>query len=810
MNKKSIATVASIVVLLGIIGGGAYFFIGKLNNQSRVNNLQLAESYIENNDFDKALTILNDLLAKNSEDSTAQELLEQLKLKKQNLEELNNLKEKLVNEIKNNILQVFEVNSLKEFDDLKTELIKIDPENSELKKIESNYQDLKDSLKRKTDVLINSIASAKTTEEVMDIKKVSDDILDEVKNTFVKSQVFDADTMISEILKNNPENRLAKSLKEKISTLKKEMQSKEEKEKLQKKLDELFERVDQLIANKQFKEAETLRKEILNLDPTNETAKNLKSSIERKEKEAILQEKVDDILKKVNKAIEKGDLEEAESLRQELIKLDPANEEVNRIKEKIAAKKNEMASEKERAIEREIQSLIKSAQSKVKENKNLEAEDFYNKVLLIDSNRIEALKGLADISISNAEKDKSEIPRAIRRILRVLEQEPGNVKYLTYLSDLYERSGDYKNQIDVLNRLISLKPSAESFVKAGIASFKINDFKSAESYFTKAIEFDPKYPDTYYPFALTFEQLGENKKRGDMLVKAVNLRPNHAASNYELGRFLTDNEDFAGALPLFLKAYELNNTSVKYQMGVALAYYNLNQFDKSVAIYESIIKLDQTISEVYYNLSMARMKLGEFDTALRDISLAINLKPDSPIYLYTIGLISEALGKNDNATTFYLNAIKLDNKYYKPMLNLGNIYDRFGRYQDGLTILKMAYALAPKDQGVRFSLGTSFLHNKMYKEALVLLEEAYNKDPESLLKQFTLCLAYTEIGENEKAEKGYKEIIEKDPNYIDAYFYLGQILFTMDRKDESRTYFTKVLELNPDYIYKDKVNEFLQ
>lgn len=865
MNKRSTILIVSTIFILGLVASGALFFINKSSKLNERNkNLELVENYAENREYAKALDLLSDLLEIYADDAEIIQLVASLVKDKEEFERAEKLKAEQVEKFQKSSEAIFRDNVLDELIQLENELLKIDPENPVLKEILEDIKREKEKLIKKVDILINSIFNAKTDEEVKELQQMISDILEETKNDFIRSQIENAQKLKDEILLIDSGNELAIQMDKTLTIMKKQLETQEEKAAFKKKIDNMLNETEKLLSENMFDEAEQIRKRVMELDPENKTAIALEDKIVKMEEEKILKDKVDNLLEramtsfsnrklesaeeirqeilkldpsnkaaldlkdkiekktqeilnesideladKANSAIDKGQLEFAESLRQELIKLDPKNPKINELKYKIDKKRTEL---KEKAIQDKkdaIAKLIKQATDNLKSNNLSVSEDQFNKALVLDNNNIAAFKGLADVSIKNSENDPSEIPRTIRKILKVLSKEPDNLKYLISLSEFYEKSQDYSNELNVLQKILKISPDTEYYVKAGIASYKITMFDEAKTYLYMAKDLDPTFPGIYYPLALTFEKLKDSEKREIMLKKGIELRPNHAATIYELGRYYTDEKQYKDALDLFVTALSLNEDSTKYKIGVAKAYLNLEEYDKSIAINEKILELDKTKSEVYGNLSIAKYKLGQFDAALTDISLAIKLKSDVPEYLYTIGQISEALGNDDYALTYYLTAIKLDRSYYKPMLNLGNIYDKLGNYENGLTILKLAYDINPDDPNVRASLGTSYLHNEMYEESLILLEESYANDKESALKLYNLSVAYTQVGESVKAENGYKDVIELDPSYFDAYYNLGQLLFTLDRKDEARTYFKQVLELNSDYEFKDKIEELL-
>ncbi|MGL1891526.1 MAG: tetratricopeptide repeat protein [Spirochaetaceae bacterium] len=776
----------------------------------------------------------NNPILKTIEDIIMQRTLDHEKIKKQ------------VSDLAQNIYSVIEDSTKDSLDLLSKELLKLDPKNPLPKQIKSDQElnnNKKQDIKNKTDNLEDNIDSI-----------FSENLIIEAEDALDKNNLIKAEALINEVLKIDPQNAVAKELKIRIDRRKesnKILKKAEEaltdnnileaerlaKEALKvdpdnslvsdfediikrsKEFQDKVESAKKSFDEGNFSEADKLIKEVLKADPTNFTAKDLRDKLEDNKS-------VDELLNDAKLAFAQGDEIEAERIIDKVLKREPNNTEANKLKTKIEEKK-------------EIDKLIQEATSALNNNDIEKAEELLNKALEIDSNNadVQELKEkvedvLKQLSDKYSDKSKELIQEASKvdttdskaddlkkeiednkdlkdKLLDQAETPKKSYEELVSIATLYRENGDYLKELDTIDDILEIKLTAEYYVKAGIASYKVTKYTNAIGYFQKAINLDNNYPETYYPMALTYARLEDDLKREETLNKGIELRPNHASSQYELGRLYTDHEDYDRALELFIKAKSLDESSVKFQMGVALAYFNLEDYSESIEIYESILSLDKSKSEVYYNLSLARAKISDYDSALTDITKAIEIDPELAKYHYTKGEISEALGDENSAAGHYLNAVKLDNYYYKPMLNLGNIYDRVGRFEDAIKLLQFALKLKPNDPNIKFSLGAAYLHNKDYAESLILLEEAHINDKESAFKLYNLSLAYTEVGESIKAEDGFKRVIELDNNFIDAYYYLGELLFSIDKKDESRTYFQKVLELNPDYIFKDKISEYL-
>lgn len=75
-------------------------------------------------------------------------------------------------------------------------------------------------------------------------------------------------------------------------------------------------------------------------------------------------------------------------------------------------------------------------------------------------------------------------------------------------------------------------------------------------------------------------------------------------------------------------AKQVNVLSATDWLKKGLAFYNSNDFDRSIGIYSKAIEIDPYYAFAYYNRGTAYYDKGQYDRAIEDYNKAISLKPD--------------------------------------------------------------------------------------------------------------------------------------------------------------------------------------
>ena len=142
---------------------------------------------------------------------------------------------------------------------------------------------------------------------------------------------------------------------------------------------------------------------------------------------------------------------------------------------------------------------------------------------------------------------------------------PKDAEAWYHLSDLYERSEMYLEEVNALQKVIAIDPQrGYAYVKLGNSYSRLGQYQEAVKSYTKAIKFFPKNPVLYNNVAIAYGKLGEKDDEILALQKAIALRPRYSTARYNLGIALLKKGKRSEAL---VQYHELD----KFDSGVAAA-----------------------------------------------------------------------------------------------------------------------------------------------------------------------------------------------------------------------------------------------
>ena len=162
------------------------------------------------------------------------------------------------------------------------------------------------------------------------------------------------------------------------------------------------------------------------------------------------------------------------------------------------------------------------------------------------------------------------------------------------------------------------KELARVYISRGTARYwKKDEFDTAITDYTNAIELDPEYAEAY---------------------------------NYRGIAYLS-NGDFDNAIADYTEAIELDQEFTDAYKDRATAYFGSSDFDNAITDYTKAIQLDPDDTNTYNYRGLAHFGNSEVDKAIDDFRRAIQLKPDSAAAYYNRGIIQLSLQNWEEAKT---------------------------------------------------------------------------------------------------------------------------------------------------------------
>ena len=91
--------------------------------------------------------------------------------------------------------------------------------------------------------------------------------------------------------------------------------------------------------------------------------------------------------------------------------------------------------------------------------------------------------------------------------------------------------------------------------------------------------------------------------------KAIEIKPDYAEANYELGRIYFDKKDFETSLPYMQKAAKVKYTSAEYLVALGDNYRALNRCNYAMPPYGNSLGFDDKNPAAYYGMGLCYIEL---------------------------------------------------------------------------------------------------------------------------------------------------------------------------------------------------------
>jgi tetratricopeptide (TPR) repeat protein len=231
-------------------------------------------------------------------------------------------------------------------------------------------------------------------------------------------------------------------------------------------------------------------------------------------------------------------------------------------------------------------------------------------------------------------------------------------------------------------------------IRKGNTFFNKSDFHKAVTFYSKALNVNPKNAETYFNRGrarIDLKTYSEALKDFDSTLK-YNVMYAAAYNNRALCKSNLD--DNLGAINDYTKAIEISPTVPLYYLNRGICYEeDFAEHEKAIVDYNKVLELDSLNFEAYNNRGNSRLKLKNYTDAILDLSKAIQLKPDFGLAYNNRGYCKSMLGDYEEAIKDLDFAEKIYPTYIFIYSNRGNIFLKLNRITDACSNWKRAIEL---------------------------------------------------------------------------------------------------------------------
>jgi tetratricopeptide (TPR) repeat protein len=242
----------------------------------------------------------------------------------------------------------------------------------------------------------------------------------------------------------------------------------------------------------------------------------------------------------------------------------------------------------------------------------------------------------------------------------------------------------------------------------------------------------------------------EEINRGMEIISEVSM---HAPIyNFHLGTAYLYKKDYKNAM-INLELYKDKyiNPNVEVYRNLAVAYFNLNMYDKTIQSEDSVIKYSPAFWEAFFNKGLALAAKQEYGNAIKQFQKAIELNPGSAELYYNRGIVFSNEANYEEALNDYNKAIELNPDYVEALINRGSILNSEKNYDEAIKDLSKAIKLRANFPIGYFNRGISFINQKKYDEAIKDFDRAIELKPDYVLAYYNRGMAKFNSGNKETA-----------------------------------------------------------
>jgi protein O-GlcNAc transferase len=297
---------------------------------------------------------------------------------------------------------------------------------------------------------------------------------------------------------------------------------------------------------------------------------------------------------------------------------------------------------------------------------------------------------------------------------------------LYYLGRLEIEERNFPAAVRDLNKAATKPPFPDTAYYLGFAYFEQHDLWAAEKWLKTAVRINARDVRAPYQLGLVYRELGRQQDAKKWLAISGELRqreqkegalklecgemlnqgfreeahkicdqlydPNNADKLTSLGTIYAQHRDLVAALKPFQRAAEISPQSPQVQYNLALAYFQLNQFDKARSPLTTALQRWPDLFQLNALYGVVLLRLGEEMQSYRALHHANELNPEDAATADVLFNLVVSLGQNSQsaqqypeASHMFEEAVRLRPQDPGPHQSLAEIYKSMGRQQQSLS-----------------------------------------------------------------------------------------------------------------------------
>jgi tetratricopeptide (TPR) repeat protein len=343
-------------------------------------------------------------------------------------------------------------------------------------------------------------------------------------------------------------------------------------------------------------------------------------------------------------------------------------------------------------------------------------------------------------------------------------------------------------------------------------AYSLEDRNEACSELTKIIKLNDKFFWAYLGMGIIQTGWGVYDQAEKNFAQAIELGSQVAIGYGRFGKMWIAKGDFTKAIPLLMKAVELDPDRPSYRLDLARALEKSGKTEAALAQYRKVIEKEPELFIAQREMAELILHKGDKQEALVAFSRAAEIDPGAYDVQHVRARLLDELGKSEEALAAYAKACGLEGVHLDCWRAMAALAQKLGKQDQRKSAYESIMHDAPDDLEACKALAPVYLESGEIEKALPAFQVVRKKEPNNVEALLGLAMIYDKGGEVSRAIEFSQKVLEADAKNAkaieirDRLFTRFQILEqNISGKSPSRIFALNRLQIAK--VYKERLKE---
>ena len=286
----------------------------------------------------------------------------------------------------------------------------------------------------------------------------------------------------------------------------------------------------------------------------------------------------------------------------------------------------------------------------------------------------------------------------------------------------YNALGRFDKAIAQYEDIVAKNPEAQiAGFELGKLYLKTNAYEEGRKLFSKLIAKNDENPEYYYYLGEIYTELDQPASSLNSYKKAIKNDSTHLRSLFQLGKYFVTKREKETALTYLNQGLAVYPDDVSLINLQALAYYNNDEYQKALPLFERLVELGEVKEFIYEKLAYCYFKNWEFEKAKSAYKTVIHLNDENSEAYFNLGQVFLKDRQIDSAQYYIQESIAVQKPFLaEEYVALAGIARNKDNIKSAFEYYKLAHQEDPDDAFIYYNVCT--VADKLYEDPKTKLQ----------------------------------------------------------------------------------------